>query len=176
MPTGEKERQVEELKDRFVRCTIAVATDYTGLPVNTLTELRQRLRDQGMEYRVVKNTLAYVAADEISRPQIKDIVQGPTGLAFGYGDPVEAAKTLTDYIRSTRSTLSIKGALVDNRILGPGEVAAFAQLPPKPQLLAHILGQMQTPISRLLAVLNGPVVGLATLLQRRLEQLRSEGE
>ena len=174
MPTENKERQVEELKDRFARCTIAVATGYTGLPVNSLTELRQRLRDQGMEYRVVKNTLAYVAADDASLPQIKEIVQGPTGLAFGFDDPVEAAKVLTDYIRSTRSALSIKGAVVDGRTLGPAEVTAIAQLPPKPQLVAQLLGQMQAPISMFLGVLNGPVVGLVTLVQRRMEQLKTE--
>ena len=174
MPTEKKERQVKELTDKFGRCTIAIAIDYTGQPVNNLTELRQRLQDQGIEYRVVKNTLAYVAADDANRPLIKDIIQGPTGLAFGFNDPVETAKVLTDYIRSTRSSLSIKGAVIDDRKIDPSELTAISQLPSKSQLVAQLLGQMQAPISMLLGVLNGPLAGLATLAKRRMEQLGSE--
>ena len=176
MPTEKKERQVEELKDRFNRCVIAIATDYTGLTANALTELRKRLNEQGVEYRVVKNSLAYIAADGANRPEIKEIVNGPTALAFGYDDPIEVAKALETYIRSTRSILSMKGAALDGRTIGAAEVLTLAQLPPKPQLIARLLGQMQAPASGFLTVLNGPIVGLATLLQRRVEQLQAESQ
>ena len=176
MPTEKKVRQVEELTDKFNRCVITIATDYTGLNANNFNDLRKSLTERGIEYRVVKNNLAYIAADGAKRPEIKEIVNGPTALAFGYDDPVDVAKALETYIRSNRSVLSIKGAVVDGRILGQADVVTLSQLPPKPQLVAQLLGQIQAPISMFLSVLNAPVVGLATLLQRRLDQLRSETE
>jgi len=187
MPTHQKIDLVEELKDKFSRCTIAVATDYTGLPGTTMTELRQRMREKEIEYMVVKNTLAYLAADSAQRPQIKEIVQGPTALAFGYQDPVEVAKALEEYIRVNRSTLAIRGAVLTNitnggRTLAPEEVLSLTRLPPRSELVAQLLGQLQlpmatligqlqAPISRLLAVMNRPLVSLTILLQRRAEQL-----
>lgn len=176
MPTERKERQVEELTEKFSRCVITIATDYTGLDANNFNELRKSLTERGIEYKVVKNNLAYIAADGANRPEIKEIVNGPTALAFGYDDPVDVAKALDTYIRSNRSVLSIKGAVVDGRTIGGAEVVTLAQLPPKPQLVAQLLGQLQAPVSMFLSVLNAPVVGLATLLQRRVDQLQSETE
>ena len=185
MPTKKKMDMVEELRDKFSRCTITVATDYTNLPVNTMTELRQRMREQDIEYRVVKNTLTYLAADSSGRPEIKEIVQGPTALAFGYKEPEVVAKALEEYIRVNRSGLTISGAVLDGRKLSREEVVTLSNLPPKSVLVAQLLGQMQSPLAsllgqlqlpmaRLLTVLNGPVVSLTMLLQQRAEQLRAE--
>ena len=93
MPTNEKIDRVEELKDRIERSTITLAADYSGISVNQMTELRRSMRAAGIEFTIVKNTLTYLAAEEAQRPQVKDIVQGPTALAFGYDDPVDAAMT-----------------------------------------------------------------------------------
>ncbi|MFQ5860939.1 MAG: 50S ribosomal protein L10 [Dehalococcoidia bacterium] len=170
MPTRRKIELVEELQERFSRCSIAIATDCTGLPVFALTELRQRLRQQGVEYKVIKNSLARIAADAIGRPQLKEIIQGPTALALGYSDPVEAARALDQYIKSTRSTLVVKSAVMDTHVLTPAQVTRLATLPSREQLLARLLGQMQSPIARLINILNAPLVSLVTLLQRRVEQ------
>ena len=164
---------------------IAVATDPTGLNVNAMTDLRLRLREKSVEYRIIKNTLSYLAADQAQRGDIKEIVQGPTGMAFGYDDPVEVAKALTEYIRATRSTLVIRGGALDGRVLSGAEITALSNLPPRDQLVAQLLGQVQAPLAGLLGqlqaplgglvnVLNGPVAALTMLLQQRAEQLRAE--
>ena len=92
MPTQKKIDTVEELRQKFLRCTITVATNYTGLDVNAMTDLRKKMRESEVEYRVVKNNLTYLAADAAERPEIKGIVQGPTALAFGYEDPIRVAR------------------------------------------------------------------------------------
>jgi large subunit ribosomal protein L10 len=187
MPTRKKIDMVEELSDKLARCTIAVATDFTGLSGNMMTELRQNMRDKHVEYRVVKNTITRLAAESASNPQIKEVVQGPTGLAFGYGDPVEVAKALVEYIRVNRSTLAIRGAVLDGHTLTPAQVVSLSNLPPRAQLVAMLLGQIQSPVATLLgqlqaparsllAVLNGPVASLAVLLQQRAAQMSSQGE
>lgn len=174
MPTEAKINRVKGLKEILERCSIAVSTDYTGIPGVTITELRQRMRAAGIEFVVVKNSLINLAADAAQRPQVKELVQGPTAMVFGYNEPVEVAKTLSDYIRTTRSTLTIRGAVVGGGpVILAAQVAQLATLPPKPQLVANLLGQLQVPIQRLLAVLNGPLGNLDALLQARIKQLES---
>jgi large subunit ribosomal protein L10 len=177
LPTQAKVEKVSELKDKLERCSIAVTANYTNIAVNDMTELRRRTRAAGLEFLVVKNTLMGLAADAAQRPQLKDIMQGPTAVAFGYGDPVDAARTLHDYIRTTRSPLNIQGALLsDGAPLAARDVERLATLPPRPQIVAQLLGQIQAPIYRLLGVLNGPLWSLGGLLQARIQQLESGGE
>jgi len=172
VPTPEKVNRIKDLKEKLEKCSIAVATNYTGLPGDVMTELRQRMRTAGIEFVVVKNTLINLAAEEAQRPQVKDIVQGPTAIVFGYNEPVEVAKTLSDYIRTTRSTLAIRGAVMGaGPAMPPEQVAQLASLPPKPQLVANLLGQLQAPIQRLLGILNAPLGNLDALLQARIRQL-----
>jgi large subunit ribosomal protein L10 len=185
MPNEKKMAAVEELKEKFGRCTIAIATNYSGLPVNTMTDLRQKMREKNIEYRVIKNTITYLAADSAGRPQIKDIVQGPTALAFGYGEPIEVAKALEEYIRLNRSSLTIRGAVLNGDTLSAEQVVTMSRLPPRPELvgqllgqiqapLATFIGQLQTPMMELLGVLNGPMASITNLLQQRAEQLTSQ--
>ena len=175
MPTQQKIDRVQELKDRIERSTITLATNYAGITVNQMTELRRAMRAGGIEFAVVKNTLTYLAADEAQRPQVKEIIQGPTALAFGYDDPSDAAKVLTGYARANNVAIAIRGAVLGNgAAMGPEEVTRLATLPPRPQMLAILLGQMQSPIARLLGALNGPVQNLENVLQARIRQLESE--
>ena len=187
MPTQKKIDTVAELKDKFERCTVTVATNYTGLDVNAMTALRQKMRDNDVEYRVVKNNLTYLAADAAERPEIKDIVRGPTALAFGYGDPIRVARALEEYIRVNRSPLSITGAIMLQRTLTSQQVMALPALPSKEVLVATImalmqspaaalLGQLQAPMIRLAGTLNAPLASLAILLQRRVEQMEAQAE
>ncbi len=186
MPTQKKIDQVEELSEKLARATITVATDPTGQPVNTMTDLRRKMKEREVEYRVVKNTLAYLAADASNNPEVKEIIQGPTALALGYDNPVEVAKALEEYIRVNRSTLTIRGAVFNGRRLSRDEVITLSRLPAPEVLIGQIMGQMQAPISnlvghlqspiqRLLGALSGPHASLATLLQQRVEQLRAQG-
>lgn len=174
MPTQAKVDRVKELQEKLERCSIAVTTTYTGLGVNAMTDLRRRMRESSVELLVVKNTLMYLAADGAQRPEVKDIVQGPTAIAFGYDEPADVARAINEYIRTTRSALTIQGAaLSDGLILQPGEVVRLASLPPRPQLLSMLLATMQAPIQRLLGVLNGPVQNLSGLLHARIQQMEA---
>lgn len=176
MPTQAKIDKVAELKEKLERCSIAVTTSYTNIRANEMTELRRRTREAGLEFLIIKNTLMSLAADAAQRPQFKDIMQGPTAVAFGYGDPLEVAKTLHDYIRTTRSALTIQGAVMgDGAPLQSREVERLATLPPKEQLVGQLLSQLQSPVYRLLNVLNGPLWNLGGLLQARIRQMESEG-
>ena len=174
LPTPHKIDRVSDLKDKLERSTIAVTADYTGISVNEMTELRRRMRAAGVEFTIVKNTLMDLAAEAAQRPQLKEVVEGPTAVAFGYDDPLDVAKALADYVRTTRSTLAIRGAVMGGGpVLLAADVTRLASLPNKPQLVANLMGQLQAPIQRLLAVLNGPLQNLDALLQARIRQLES---
>lgn len=175
MPTQEKIDRVEELKERLERSTITFGADYTRTTVNQMTQLRRAMRDNGLDFTVVKNTLLYLAAEQAGRPQVKEIVQGPTAVAFGYDDPAAAAKTLADYARQNANTFAIRGAVMgDGAAMGPEEVTRLATLPPRPQMIAMLLAQMQAPLSRLVGALNGPVQNLDNVLRARMRQLEEE--
>ena len=170
MPTPKKEKQVEEIKDRLSQCTIAVATGYQGMSAANMTDLRARLREQGIEYRVIKNTLTLRAASELGKEGVGEVLRGPTALAFGYGDVVAVAKGINGYITTTRMPLVIHGAVMDGEILTAGQVMNLASLPPMDELLSRLLGQMQAPITGLVNVLSAPIRGLVTVLQRVADQ------
>lgn len=187
MPTEKRISQVQEIQDRLNRCTIAVATDPTGLTVNVINDLRRRLRERGVEYRFVKNTLTYLAADGADLPHLKSAVQGPTALAFGYDDPAQTAAALEEYVRTTRVQLSIRGGILGKRLLTAAEVSSLATLPPREVLVGRVLSQLQTPVASLmgqlqaplqglLSTLNGPVAALTTLLEQRAQQIQSESQ
>lgn len=175
MPTQEKINRVEDLKDRLERSTITFGADYTRSTVNQMVGLRRAMRAAGIEFTVVKNTLMYLAAEQAGRPQVKDIVQGPTAVAFGYDDPAAAAKAMADYARANANSFSIRGAVLgDGAPMGPDGVTRLATLPPRPQMLSILLAQMQAPMSRLVGALNGPVQNLDNVLRARMSQLEGE--
>jgi large subunit ribosomal protein L10 len=174
VPTPAKIEQVSQLKDKLERSAITVTAGYSGMPGASMTDLRRRMRAAGVELLVVKNSLLSLAADAAHRPQVKEIFQGPTAVAFGFGDPVEAAKALQEYIRATRAPLVIQGAVMGSGpALPASEVERLASLPPKAQLVASLLGQLQMPIASLLSVLNGPLRGLDNVLQGRIRQMEA---
>ena len=173
MPTQAKIDRVNELKEKLERCTIAVSTNYSGISVNEMVDLRRRMRAAGVEFTVVKNNLMKLACDASHRSQAKEIVDGPTAIAFGYEEPVDVARAISDYIRTTRSTLAIRGAIMGDATLPAADVNRLATLPPRAQMVATLLGQLNAPLQRLLAAMNGPLRNLDALLQARIQQLES---
>ena len=169
MPTERKIKAVEEMREWMEKCTIAISTNYSGMAVGAMTVLRRALREKGVEFHVVKNTLAHLAADAAGRPAMKDIVEGPTGIAFGYDDPAEPAKALSEFIRSTRLPLKIRGGLMGHRRLSAKELDTLATLPSREELIARLMGRLQAPVAGLVYALNWPVSGLARVLQRHVE-------
>jgi large subunit ribosomal protein L10 len=171
MPIDKKIKMVQAIQEELNACSVAVATDFRGLSGTSMAELRGFLRSRGLKYKVVKNTLAHRAAAGTTRAEIfGQLVDGPTGIVFGYGDPTIAAKGLEEFIRTFRSPLIVRNAVMDGNLLMPREVSALASLPTKDVLLASLLGQIQAPIYGLVNVLSAPLRGLITVLQRRVEQ------
>ena len=169
MPTPQKTEVVENLTKRIADSTIAVSTDYSGMSVAETNELRKMLRAKDVEYVIVKNTLAYIAADSAEKSKLKDIISGPTGLVFGYGEVVDAVKTLTTFIKDTNSDITIRGALMGERALDIKEIEQLSRLPGKTELLTKLVGQLNGGIQGLVYILNSPINGLANVLQRHVE-------
>ena len=169
----EKKMQiVTKLADDLSRSSIIIATNYQGLPAKEMAELRNALATTGAEYHVVKNTLACFAADRAGKRQLMDIIEGPVALAFGYGDTVNPAKVLNQYIKSTESPLQIRGGLLGERILTPEEVISLANLPPKEVFISQLITQLRIPMSTLHNTLNYPLQGLLTVLEGRTQKFR----
>jgi large subunit ribosomal protein L10 len=160
---------VSNLADDLSRSTIIIATNYQGLLAKQIADLRNALSKAGIGYHVVKNTLVYRAADQVGKPQLKDIIEGPVALAFGYGDVVNTAKALNQYIKSSALSLQIRGGLLGDRILLSEELASLANLPPKEVLISKLLGQLQAPVRTLHNILSFPLRGLLTVLQNKAQ-------
>ncbi len=166
---------VEKIGEIISQSTIAVATDYRGLSAAEISGLRRRLREAGVEFRVVKNTLARLAADKAGREDFKSLLDGPTAIAFTQGDVVIPAKTLSEYVRTARLSLRIKGAMLEERILDTAQVQELATLPGREVLLSMILGTMQMPLASLAGVLTAQLRKLPYVLQARIQQLEEGG-
>jgi large subunit ribosomal protein L10 len=163
----EKVQIVSNLADNLSRSTIIIATNYQGLLAKQMAEFRNALARAGIGYHVVKNTLLYRAADQAGKPQLRDIIDGPIALAFGYDDAVNTVKAFNQYIKSSASSLQIRGGLLGHRILLPEELASFANLPPREVLISKLLGQLQAPVATLHNILSSPLRGLLTVLQNK---------
>ncbi len=175
MPTTKQQKveSVAEIADMLSRCTIAVTTGYQGLDASQMTELRRSLREVGVEYKVIKNTLALRAAESIGRKGVGDILNGSTGVAFGYDDVTSVAKGVNGFITTTRLPLVIYGALMDDSILSAEQVRSLAAITSREDLISRLIGQIQSPISRLVNVLNRPIAALAMALNSIAEQKQS---
>ncbi|MEK7778276.1 MAG: 50S ribosomal protein L10 [Chloroflexota bacterium] len=171
MPSSKKVQEVEELKEKLSRSTIAIATGFSGTSGSTMTELRRHLRSQGIEYRVVKNTLMGRAAEAAGHLEVKEVLEGPTGLVFGYGDPIQHLKVLAEYIRSNRLPVAVRAAVLGGRVYRDQQLTALMTIPSREVLAGQLVGQLAGPLVRLVTALNSPVRGLAFVLQQRVVQM-----
>jgi large subunit ribosomal protein L10 len=173
MARPHKVEQVEEISDRLKRARVAVLTDYRGLTVAQLQDLRSRLRGGDVEYRVVKNTLARRAAVDAGHPEFQDVLTGPVAIAFGYDDVSAPAKLLGEFARATRLRLDITGALVEGRVISADQVRQLAELPPREVLISQLAGTIQSPIAQLAGALQTPLSMLAGALEAYQNQLEA---
>lgn len=171
---SEKDSAIGALVDRLGRAEIAVLTEYRGLSVSDLQDLRGRLRPFGVEYVVAKNTLTRFAAERTGHTGIVPDLVGPTGIAFG-SDPVATAKALRDYTRVNRTFL-LKSALLGDRRLDLKDVEQLASLPPADRLRGQVFGMIVGPLQQTVSILSAPLTGLARLLAARHTQLEEGGE
>ncbi len=156
MARPEKLAVVEEIKERLGRVQCAVFTDYRGLDVAEVTELRKQLREAGVEYKVLKNTLAIRAVKETGLEGVIPLLSGPTAIAFGYSDPVAPAKVISEFAKGHQD-LEVKGGILDGKVLDVAGVKALADLPSREVLLAQVARGMQAPMAGLVYVLSGTI-------------------
>ena len=170
MPTSRKAKLIEDLAEKLEKSKLAVVTDYRGLTVAQIGDLRKQLRPLDVEYEVSKNTLVAKAAQKVGIQVLDKPMEGPTAIAFCYGDIVAPTKVLGDFARTSK-IMTIKSGLLGGKLISPAEVATISTLPSKEVLVAKLLGSIQSPLVGLVSVLNGPVRGLAYVLQARVKQL-----
>ncbi len=171
MPTAKKKADVAELEDMVSRSVVAISTSYRGLSVGEMTTMRRRMREVGVDVRVVKNTLLRIASERAGKPDMFQIVDGPTALIFGYDDIAKPAKAVTEYIRTARNAMTITGAYLDGQVMKAAEVADLATMPSRDQLIAQFVGGMQSPIQTFAGLISGVVREFAGLIDARATQL-----
>ena len=167
LPRARKEQkaeQVELLSEKLKKAKVAVLTDYRGLTVSQLQDLRGRLRTGDVEYRVIKNTLARRAADAAGVPALESQLEGPVAIAFGYDDLSAPAKLINEFVRATRLKLDIKGGLVEGRVFSPDQVKQLADLPSRDALIAQLMGTLQSPVGQLVGIMQTPLQQLIGVL------------
>lgn len=167
-----KQATVDELHDKLGSAKSFFLTDFTGLTVKKVTELRRRLRKAGIEYVVVKNTLAERALEGLELPDVVEFFRGPTAVAIGNEDPVAPAKVLVDFAKENDNRPSMKAAVVDRKAYNPQQVERLAKLPGREQLLAELAGALEAPMAQLLFCLQAKLSETVGLL----EALRAQKE
>ncbi len=163
MRTARKEEIVTQLRERLATAKHLILTDYTGLSVGEIGQLRGDLRKDGSGYAVVKNTLFRLAAGDQLAKELESFLAGPTGIVFAGSDPVAPAKALKKFSDSVKS-VAVKAAIIDGKLTDAKQVAALASLPSKQELLAKLVGSLASPMRGLVTVLSGNQRGLVQVL------------
>lgn len=156
------EKIVAEIKQKLEESTAVILTNYRGLNVAQMTQLRAKLREAGVEYKVLKNTLTRLAAHQVGLEGLDDYLTGPTAIAFSK-DPVAPAKILSNFAKENKA-LEIKAGVLEGKIIDLEGVKALASLPSREELLAKVVGGMQAPIYGLAFVLSGCLRNLVYVL------------
>jgi large subunit ribosomal protein L10 len=165
VPTQEKIESVEELRGRLTGVKTVLLTEYRGLTVSQLSDLRKQLRSVSAEYKVIKNRLARLALSP-ELVEVKGLLKGPTGMIISKDDPVAVAKTLHTFAK-TNQALVIKAGYIEGRMLQPDGLKALADLPSREALRAQIVGTITGPLTQLVSLLQAPQRELVYVLSQR---------
>ena len=164
MNRTEKSSFVSDLRERITKAPVVYLTDFSGLDVKAITQLRRSLRESGAEYVVVKNRLAKLALDETDLPNIFEGMTGPTGMVLGGDDVVAPAKALTDFAKENDKKPVFKLGILEKQVIEPEQIVRLAKLPSREQLLSELAGAMQAPMAMLATALEGKLQEMAGLL------------
>ncbi|HVO26038.1 MAG TPA: 50S ribosomal protein L10 [Candidatus Margulisiibacteriota bacterium] len=170
MNREEKAANVAALHERFKQAKVTLLATSQGLSVAKVQQLRRAVKQAGGEYKVAKNTFARRALKETAYAKLEALLEGPTGLVFGYADPVAVAKVLVKFAEENEK-LSIKAGFLDDRVLEPAAVTALAKMPSREVLLAQLLGLLQAPAAQLLRTMQEPGARLVRLMGRVRDRL-----
>jgi large subunit ribosomal protein L10 len=175
MARPEKVAVVEEIRAKLADSDAAVLTEYRGLTVHELADLRGSLRGSGTEYKVFKNTLARRAVAGAGLDQITSLFEGPVAIAFVRGDAAAAAKALRDFAK-VNPALIMKGGLLGERVISPAEIDALAELPSREVMLTQIAGMFQAPLTKAAGLFQAFTRNFAYGVQALIDQRVAGGE
>ena len=167
-----KTEKVEEIKEVIAKAKVAIVSDYRGLSVADITNLRRRLQKEDGDYTVVKNTLAKLAIKDTQFEGLEEFLKGPSAIAFGFGDEVAPAKVILKYLKEAKKTNEVKGGVLDGKVITAKDVRAISDLPSKPELIAKIMGSLSSPAQGLV----GATSGVARALVIAMEEVRKQKE
>jgi large subunit ribosomal protein L10 len=168
----EKVAMIAELKATMQSAKGVVLTDFRGIKVAQDTKLRRKMREAGVEYTVIKNNMASIAAKEAGIEGLDGFLKGPLSMVSSAKDPVAPAKLISEFIKENR-IMEIKGGLVEGKVIDAEAVKALASLPPREVLIARLLGSMQSPITGFVNVLQGNIRNLVYALEAVRQQKES---
>jgi large subunit ribosomal protein L10 len=177
MQKRDKERIVAELADRLREAQSLIVTDYRGLSVKDIDDLRTKLLEHGVRYTVVKNTLTRLAAEQAEAKELLELLDGPTAIAFldSNADPAAAAKVLND-VAGTGRILVIRGGLLEGTTITESDVKNLASLPPTDVLRAQLAGALAAPLATIVGLFTAPLRDLVGVIDARIKQLEEQGE
>ncbi len=165
----QKQAYVEELAEKLKNSVAGVVVSYMGITVADDTALRRKLREAGVDYAVVKNSMLRRAAEKVGLEGMDNVLEGSTALAVSPTDHVAAAKILSEYAEKSK-TFEIKAGYVEGKVIDASAVSELAKMPPKEVLVAKVLGGLNAPISGFVNVLNGNIRGLVVALNAIAEK------
>jgi large subunit ribosomal protein L10 len=168
-----KSQNVNEIKEKIDKAESVVLVDYRGLDVAQLTELRSKYREAGVEYKVYKNTMMRFAFKDSGFEDFNEYLKGPSAVAFGYDDPIQAAKITAEFAKENEN-LEIKAGIVDGKVIGVDGIKELASLPSREVLIAKALGGFNAPLQGFANVLSGTIKGLAVALNAIAEQKQAQ--
>lgn len=168
MVRPEKKDAVRTIKEKFEKAKEVIIADYRGLTVKDISELRKKLREAGIDFKVYKNTLARIAVADEPFKQIATCLQGPTAFAFDFENEIEAARLLNDYSKKQKN-LKIKGGIIEGHVVDMATVKQYASLPTKDALIGQALGTFKAPVQGITTVLAAPIQGIINVFRAKAE-------
>lgn len=166
---AQKNEKIEQIKESFSKAKVAIVSNPTGLSVSEITELRRALQKEGSDYTVLKNTLAIKAIEGTEFECLKDVLKGPSAIAFGFEDQVAPAKVLAKFTKEFEKAAA-KGGALDGKLLNESDVKSLSSLPSKEELIAKLLGSINAPASGIVGCTNG----VLSALVRAMDQVRQQ--
>ncbi len=186
MPTARKAEKITDMSELLSKSPLIILTEYRGMTVAEITALRKQLRPTGAEYHVAKNTLIKIAANKVGITGADDLLAGPTAVTFIGEDLVAGVKSVLSYARTSK-TFIIKAGILQGQVIKSNQLEDLTKLPSKQELVAQMLGALQSPLyglvnvlaatpRNLVNVLNAPLRDLSIVLQQRAAQLEKGDE
>jgi len=169
MARPEKVAEVQAITERIQAAQSMVLADFSGLTVEQMTVFRSRCRETQLECRVVKNRLAKIACDTAEMESMKDHLKGPTAIIFGPESQVDAARIVVNFAKENEA-MEIKGGVVDGQFLDSSQVVALSKVPSRDELIAKMMGSINSPLTGLAATMNGVVAALARTIDAVAKQ------